>query len=332
MQLSLAVEGQEGVTWPQWVDLARACEKHSISALFRSDHYLSLSDAHPDRGSLEAWATISALAAVTEHIHLGTLVSPATFRHPSTLAKLVTTADRISGGRIELGLGAGWYRQEHLAYGFPFPSQAERLDRLAEYLQLILGAWQPGPFSFQGAHYAVENLRAQPKPVQLPHPPIILGGRGGPRSTELAARYADEYNFEFGTLQALPAFATRLARATADVGRERIPISIEATLILGRRRSDVIDRIRHIRGIDLTAAQAFVESPPSGWIVGTVLEAADQLVRLGEAGVSRVFCWHPDHQDLDGVALIGELARYVARESEQPSAAALGSNWLGTHR
>ena len=124
MQLCLMIEGQEGVSWPQWVALAQACEQHHIPALFRSDHYMNLDGQHPERGSLDAWATLSALAAVTSTLRLGTMVSPATFRHPSELAKVVVTADHVSGGRVELGLGAGWHEREHDAYGFPFPGHA----------------------------------------------------------------------------------------------------------------------------------------------------------------------------------------------------------------
>ena len=134
------VEGQEGVTWTQWVGLARTCEAHGIPKLFRSDHYMNVGGV-PERGSLDAWGTLCALAAVTSTLRLGTLVSPATFRHPSALAKIVTTADRISAGRVELGLGAGWYDGEHEAYGFPFPELRTRMDVLEEQLQIVLGNW-----------------------------------------------------------------------------------------------------------------------------------------------------------------------------------------------
>src|ERR1700736_3217893 len=173
MQLCLMIEGQEGVSWPQWVALARACEEHGIPALFRSDHYLNLNGQHPQRGSLDAWGTVNGLAAVTTNLRLGTLVSPATFRHPSLLAKLVTTADHISGGRIELGLGAGWHEREHQAYGFPFPPTRVRMELLEEQLQGVFGNWADGPFSFDGEHYTLRDLDAQPKPIQRPRPPLI---------------------------------------------------------------------------------------------------------------------------------------------------------------
>ena len=174
------IEGQEGVSWPQWRALAQACEQHGIPALFRSDHYLNLDGRHPERVALDAWSTISALAACTTELRLGTLVSPATFRHPSNLAKLVATADQISGGRIELGLGAGWHQREHEAHGFPFSSTRERMEVLEEQLEVVLGNWAARPFSFAGRHYRLHELEAEPKPVQKPHPPLIIGGSGGP--------------------------------------------------------------------------------------------------------------------------------------------------------
>src|SRR5437764_4057541 len=161
MDLCLTIEGQEGVSWPQWQALAQACETHGIPGLFRSDHYLNLDGAHPERAALDAWGTLSALAATSSTVRLGTLVSPASFRHPSTLAKLVATADQISGGRIELGLGAGWHEPEHRAYGFDFPPTRTRMDILEEQLQVVLGSWADDVFSFRGEHYEIAELDAQ---------------------------------------------------------------------------------------------------------------------------------------------------------------------------
>ena len=162
-----------------------------------------------ERGSLDAWGTINALAARTTTLRLGTMVSPTSFRHPSVLAKLATTADHVSGGRIELGLGTGWSEIEHTAYGFPFLSMKERMDVLEEQLEIIHdGHWGDGcPFSFKGEHYTLEDLRARPLPVQRPHPPLIMGGAAGPRAARLAARYADEYNTVMPTLERSPSGA-----------------------------------------------------------------------------------------------------------------------------
>jgi alkanesulfonate monooxygenase SsuD/methylene tetrahydromethanopterin reductase-like flavin-dependent oxidoreductase (luciferase family) len=203
MDLCLMIEGQEGVTWPEWVAIAEACERHGIPALFRSDHQLNL-DGHPERGSLDAWATIAALGALTSTLRLGTLVSPVTFRHPSDLAKVVTAADHVSRGRVELGLGAGWHDREHAAYGYPYPPLGARMEMLGEQLEIVHGHWGDEPFSFSGRHYRLEDLDAQPKPAQDPRPPVIMGGDAGPRAARLAARWADEYNTVFATTDQRP--------------------------------------------------------------------------------------------------------------------------------
>ncbi len=303
------IEGQEGVSWPQWVALAGACEEAAIPALFRSDHYLNLDGQHPERGSLDAWGTLNALAAVTSTLRLGTLVSPATFRHPSLLAKLVATADHVSGGRIELGLGAGWHEREHEAYGFPFPPTRVRMDVLEEQLQVVLGNWARGPYSFDGEHYTVRDLDAEPKPVQRPHPPLIMGGSAGPRSVALAARYADEYNTAFPTLEDIRQRKTRVSEACERAGREAIPFSVMTGVIVGSDSADLRDRVGRVSGLRGDDAGALLAHPPDGWILGTVDEAAEQLAALREAGVSRVMCQYLVHDDLEGVALLGELPR-----------------------
>jgi F420-dependent oxidoreductase-like protein len=309
------IEGQEGVSWPEWLALARACEEHGIPALFRSDHYLNLDGQHPERGALDAWATICGLSALTSSLRLGTLVSPVTFRHPSNLAKLVTSADHISEGRIELGLGAGWHEGEHAAYGFPFPATRERVDVLEEQLQVVLGNWGDERFSFEAPHYRLERLNAQPKPIQRPHPPLIMGGSAGPRSAALAARYADEYNTAFPSEADARARRQRIVEACSKAGREPIPFSIMTAVIAGSDRSELRDRAR--RQIERAGinqdVEKFLASPPHGYIVGTVDQVAEQLDGLREAGVSRIMCQQLLHDDLEAVALLGrELAPRVA--------------------
>src|SRR3954453_4066522 len=183
------IEGQEGVSWEDWLALAKDCEAHGVPALFRSDHYLNLGGIG-ERGSLDAWATINALAAVTTTLRLGPLVSPATFRPPSELAKHAPRADHVSGGRVELGLGAGWHEPEHRAYGFPFPPLRERMDRLGGQVQSMRRTGGAPPVSFSGEHYELSGLDAQPRPLQSPPPPLLMGGSAGPRSAALAARWA----------------------------------------------------------------------------------------------------------------------------------------------
>jgi F420-dependent oxidoreductase-like protein len=307
------IEGQEGVSWPQWVALARACEEHGVPALFRSDHYMNLDGEHPERDALDAWGTLCALAAVTSSVRLGTLVSPATFRHPSVLAKVAATGDQISGGRVIVGLGAGWHEREHEAYGFEFPGVSTRMDVLEEQLQVVLGAWGPGPFTFEGRHHRISRLDARPKPVQQPHPPLIMGGDAGPRSAALAARYADEYNTAFPSVDEVRERSSSVARACEAAGREPIPFSVMTGLVVGRDRAELSERVRRLsERVDLDA-DAFLREPPAAWIVGTIGDAVEQLRALKEAGVARVMCQHLLHDDLDAVALIGsELAPALA--------------------
>jgi len=313
MELCLMIEGQEGVTWPQWVALARACEQHGIPSLFRSDHYMNLDGQHPERGSLDAWGTVCGLAAVTSSLRLGTMVSPATFRHPSMLAKIVTTADHISGGRIDLGLGAGWHEREHEAYGFPFASTKERMDVLEEQLQIVLGNWGDEPFSFQGAHYTLRDLDAQPKPVQRPHPPLIMGGSGGARSAALAASYADEYNTPFPTLEDVRTRRSAVASACEAAGREPIPFSVMTGVIVGRDDAELRERVGRLAAVIDQDADELLSAPPPAWIIATLDEATERLLALRDAGVTRVMCQQLLHDDLDAVALLGsELAPRVS--------------------
>jgi F420-dependent oxidoreductase-like protein len=265
------IEGQEDVTWEQWVALATTAERAGIEALFRSDHYMSV-EGKGGRGSLDAWATLNALAAITSTIRLGTLVSPASFRHPSVLAKMVVTADHVSDGRVELGLGAGWLEAEHRAYGFPFEPVTTRMDVLAEQLEIVHSQWKPGAFSFTGEHYRIENLDALPKPVQQPHPPLILGGNGGPRSLALAARFADEYNTPFASVERCRELRALLDDACEKAGREQLPLSL----------------MTRFEGLEKTA---------------------DQLRHLEDAGIERVMLQHLRHTDLDAVEQIASLGQ-----------------------
>jgi F420-dependent oxidoreductase-like protein len=306
MQLCLMIEGQEDVSWPQWVDLARACEAHGIPGLFRSDHYMNLDGLDSHRAALDAWGTICGLAAITSSVRLGTMVSPATFRHPSNLAKLVATADHISQGRVELGLGAGWHEPEHAAYGFSFADTRTRMDVLEEQLQIVLGNWGSNKFSHHGAHYDLEALEAYPKPFQRPHPPLIMGGSAGRRSVALAATYADEYNTPFPTLDDVRERKGRIDEACERAGRPPIPFSIMTAVLVGADEDELGRRVAQRAEKMGADARAISDPPPAGWIVGTVERAAEQLATLRDAGVSRVMCQHYVHQDLEAVALLGE--------------------------
>ena len=313
MDVCLMIEGQEGVTWPQWRALAEACEQHRIPTLFRSDHYLNLDGQHPERGSLDAWGTLNALAALTTTLRLGTLVSPASFRHPSILAKLVVTADHVSGGRIDVGLGAGWHEREHEAYGFPFAVTKTRVDVLEEQLQVLLGTWGGESFSFREEHYVLADLDAQPKPVQRPHPPLLMGGVAGPRSAALAARYADEYNTPFPSLEDARERRAKIEEACERAGRDPIRFSAMIGTVIGADPDDLADRARRVAERTGTDGDALIKTPPAGWIVATIEQAAEQFAAYRDAGLDRVMCQQLVHDDLDAVALLGaELAPRLA--------------------
>lgn len=310
MRVCLMIEGQEDVTWEQWLALAGACEEHGLEGLFRSDHYGPLLGM-PDRGSLDAWATLAGLAARTSRIRLGTLVSPATFRPPAVLAKNVVTVDHISGGRVELGLGAGWHEGEHRAHGFEFPATPVRMERLAEQLEIVTRSWSEDSFSFQGRHYQLQDLRALPKPVQRPRPTLLVGGRAGPRSLALAARFADEYNVTGLPMEELPERRARQLDAWREAGRDpgTARMSLMTTGVVGRDQTEVeqrVGRVLAVTGSDDSVAEVIDAKP--NWLLGTVDQVVEQLRGLEAAGISRVMVQHLDHADTEMVAVLGEVA------------------------
>jgi F420-dependent oxidoreductase-like protein len=314
MRICLMVEGQEGVTWEQWVSLALACEEAGLDALFRSDHYLSFT--HPrERVVLDAWATIAGLAAATRRIRLGTLVSPATFRHPSMLAKSVTTADHISGGRVELGLGAGWNEAEHRAYGFPFPPTKVRMEMFAEQAEIIHRHWNDDVFDFKGKHYTVEGLDALPKPVHKPHPNLIVGGQAGAKSLAVAARWADEYNTIFAAPEECARRRGLAVEAWEKRDRSEPPtFSLMTGCVVGSDQKDLERRAtmlmeRQRSGGD---AKTWLANLPNTVVSGTIDQAAEQLRRYEGAGVDRVMMQMQAHDDVEIVHVLGELAQRVS--------------------
>jgi alkanesulfonate monooxygenase SsuD/methylene tetrahydromethanopterin reductase-like flavin-dependent oxidoreductase (luciferase family) len=314
MDLCVMIEGQEDVSWEQWQAIAAACEEHGVPALFRSDHYLPLG-AVVDRQVLDAWATVCALAATTSTLRLGTLVSPATFRHPAVLAKLAVTADHVSGGRVEVGLGAGWNDPEHAGFGFPFAGLRTRMAVFEEQLEIVRGLTDPGTFEHRGEHYRVGPVDALPKPVQS-RLPIIVGGSGAPRSAAAAARFADEYNTPFPEPGELASRRAAVARAWSEAGRDpgTMRFSVMTGFLAGRDEGELLDRAGRLADKQAggNSAREELDALPASWIAGTVDVVAERLRGMAGLGVDRVMCQLLLHDDLDQIALIGrELAPLV---------------------
>jgi F420-dependent oxidoreductase-like protein len=309
MRLCLMVEGQENVTWDDWVELARTCEDSGLEGLFRSDHYLSV-EGEIDRGSLDAWTTLAGLAALTDRIKLGTMVSPITFRHPSVLSKSVVTADHISGGRVELGIGAGWHKAEHDAYGFEFPDSPARIEMLEEQIEIIYRQWTERSVSFNGRHYRMESLDALPKPVQRPRPNLIVGGAGGARSVAIAARWADEYNTVFSDPGKCSHIRARVEGAWEAEKRDPgdLVFSLMTGCVVGSNKTDLERRARAVmeHSGESGSVHDWLKALSNEWVVGTVDNVVDKLGELSASGVQRVMLQHQDHTDIDMVRLLGE--------------------------
>ena len=309
MRVCLMIEGQEGVTWDDWVRLARLAEEHGLEGLFRSDHYTAI--IRPDADAHDAWATLAGLAAVTERIRLGTMVSPATFRHPSVLARMAVTVDHISGGRVEVGMGSGWYEREHEAHGFPFLDGRQRFALFAEQVEIVVRSWTEERFDHDGPAYALRNQRALPRPVQQPHPPLVLGGTVKPRFAALAARFGTEVNTLGAPNDELRERKAALDRACAEAGRDpaSLGFSVMTACFLGESRADVVDRVAmflSVRG-DEADPETLVAERRDRWLVGTVDEVAERIAELRELGVSRVFLQHLNHADDEMIGLAAAL-------------------------
>jgi alkanesulfonate monooxygenase SsuD/methylene tetrahydromethanopterin reductase-like flavin-dependent oxidoreductase (luciferase family) len=303
------IEGQEGVTWDDWVALASACEEHGVDALFRSDHYVSGFDE--SRPVLDAWATISGLAARTTRLELGTLVSPATFRHPAVLARSAATADEIAAGRITLGMGAGWMEREHDAYGFEFGITRERVARLGEQLEIVHGLLHEERVDFVGTYYKLENAPG----LHRPELPILVGGSAKPGTAGPAVRFADEYNALFGTLDETRQRKQLLDEACERGGRDpsTLRYSLMAPCVIGRNEQEVSESAQRIGARFGRSPEDVLARYREHGPVGTVEQAVERLKQIEEIGYERVMLQHLAHDDLDTVALIGrELAPAVA--------------------
>jgi len=311
MRFCLMLEGQEGVTWPDWLAAARAAERLGFEGIFTSDHYLSvMRHRDHDRGSSDAWTVLSALAASTDVLRLGTLVSPVTFRFPAVLAKAAVTVDRVSGGRVEIGMGAGWWEEEHRTHGFPFPDARTRFDMLAEQLEIVHGLLTEERFSFQGKHHRLEDVPFAPKGVQAPHPPIVVGGNGGPRVAELVSRWADEFNTVGPSPdQARERIGRVRERLDAD-GRsqESLTTSVMTWCYVGETERDamrVIEQAR-TRAMRVARFEDELDELRAHCVVGSVDQAVERLNEYAAAGVQRVMLNHEVFDDLEMLDVLAE--------------------------
>jgi len=286
MDFRVFVEPQQGATYDQQIAVAQIAESLGYTGFFRSDHYVAMSGSGQP-GPTDSWVTLAGIARETSTIRLGTLVTSATFRHPGPLAISVAQVDAMSSGRVEFGIGAGWFEAEHLAYAIPFPGLGERFERLEEQLAIITGMWatpEGRNFDYQGQHYTLVDCPALPKPAQRPHPPIIVGGGGPRRTPALAARFADEFNLAFPTLDFTRLQLGRVRAAARDAGRDPDDLVYSAAFAVcaGGGESELV---RRAAAISRKMAELRENSP----LVGTPTEIVDRLAVFAESGVQRVY-------------------------------------------
>jgi F420-dependent oxidoreductase-like protein len=301
--LRVFTEPQFGATYDDLLAVAREAEALGYDGFFRSDHYLTMGPGLGEPGPTDAWITLAALARETERIRLGTLVTASTFRLPGPLAISVAQVDAMSGGRVELGLGGGWFEEEHRAYGIPFPPLGERLGRLEEQLAIITGLWQTPVgerFSFRGTHYTLTDSPALPKPVQSPRPPVIVGGWGRRRTPALAARFADEFNVPFPPLADVRPQLDAVAATCEAAGRDPATMTWSAALVLCCGEDEETFRKR------ATAIGQDPDQLRSTGAAGTVSEVTDRLGAYMEAGIERFYLQTLDLADLDHIRLVAD--------------------------
>jgi F420-dependent oxidoreductase-like protein len=296
VDLRIFTEPQQGATYDDLLRVAKASEDLGFDAFFRSDHLQRIGPGDPGPGPTDSWVTLGGLARDTSRIRLGTLVTSATFRPPGPLAVAVAQVDAMSNGRVGLGIGAGWNELEHRSYGVPFPDTPERFDRLAEQLAILDGLWRTPAgetFSYDGKYYSLVESPALPRPVQSPRPPIIIGGKGKRRTPQLAARYADEFNVPFDTLESTAAI---FERVRAAAGARRLSYSAAQTVAIGRDDAEVARRAEAI-GED-------VDSLRVAGLAGTPAQVVDKIGQFAQLGASRVYLQLLDLGDLDHLDVI----------------------------
>jgi F420-dependent oxidoreductase-like protein len=309
MRLRIFTEPQQGASYATLLSVAKATEDLGFDAFFRSDHYLKMGNVSGLPGPTDAWITLAGLALQTSRIRLGTLMSPATFRYPGPLAISVAQVDQMSGGRVELGFGAGWYEAEHAAYAIPFPALGERFERYEEQLAIITGLLSTPDgetFSYSGKHYTVTDSPALPKPAQRPRPPVLIGGAGPKRTPRLAAAYADEYNLPFTSVDDTAAAFGRVREACAAAGREAgsMTYSVAQVVCCGRDEAELARR-----------AEAIGRQPDElrkNGLAGTPQEIADKIGQFAGIGAQAVYLQVLDLQDLDHLELLAELLQLTA--------------------
>jgi F420-dependent oxidoreductase-like protein len=301
MELRIFTEPQQGASYEDILGIALATEEDGFDAFFRSDHYLKMGNVSGLPGPTDAWITLAGLARDTKRVRLGTLLSAATFRYPGVLAISVAEVDAMSGGRVELGLGAGWYDDEHTAYGIEFPALGERFEKLEEQFEIINGLWTTdvnSTYSFSGKHYTLTNSPALPKPVQSPRPPLIVGGHGAKRTPRLAARFADEFNVAFSSYEVSKNQFDLVDDACRAIGRDPKSLlrSVAQVVCCGANDAEVARRAANIgREVDELKANG---------IAGTPAEVIEKIQMWGELGLSRLYLQVLDMKDLDHVHLI----------------------------
>lgn len=310
MDFRVFVEPQQGASYADQLAVAQAAESLGYSAFFRSDHYVAMSgDGLP--GPTDSWVTLAGIARETSTIRLGTLVTSATFRYPGPLAISVAQVDAMSSGRVDFGIGAGWFDEEHLAYAIPFPPLGERFDRLHEQLDIVTGLWTTPAgetFDYDGTYYTVKDSPALPKPVQSPHPPIIIGGNGAKRTPALAAQFAAEYNLAFPSFDFVEPQYDRVRAALQAAGRSPDDFVYSAAFVVCAGRNDA-EINRRAEAIAREGEELRTNTP----LVGTPAEIVDRLGRFSEAGVQRVYIQLLDMSDLDHIELFAtEVARQLA--------------------
>lgn len=308
VRFCLMIEGQQGVTWDDWVALADTAERLGFEALFRSDHYFS-GGGVGGRGSTDAWTLLAALAARTERIRLGTLVSPVTFRLPSVLAKSAATVDEISAGRVEIGMGAGWWTEEHTQFGLPFPPTRERFEMLEEQLEIVHRLLTEDRFTFEGRHYSLADAEFLPKPLQRPRPPIVIGGKKvGAWMQRLIGAWADEFNTVGGAPEEVHERFGRARDGVAAAGRapDSLVTSLMTWCFVAPTEEEYLSKLERARSLDPTAGpfDAYRADIEADCIVGTPERAAERLSRYAEAGVQRIMLNHELYDDLEMLELL----------------------------